>query len=113
MIAACRDYAEKTGRRVSFEYTLIKGVNDSNANARELAERLRGFGSHVNLIPVNDVEERGNVRSSDKAIRNFCETLKSLGINATIRRTLGHDINASCGQLRRLKKRGDQIEHGC
>ena len=84
VIAACRDYAEKTGRRVSFEYTLIKGVNDSNANARELAERLRGFGSHVNLIPVNDVEERGNVRSSDKAIRNFCETLKSLGINLSL-----------------------------
>ena len=113
VIAACRDYAEKTGRRVSFEYTLIKGVNDSNANARELAERLRGFGSHVNLIPVNDVEERGNVRSSGKAIRNFCETLKSLGINATIRRTLGKDINASCGQLRRKKNGGDANENSC
>ncbi len=113
VIAACRDYAEKTGRRVSFEYTLIKGVNDSNANARELAERLSGFGSHVNLIPVNDVEERGNVRSSDKAIRNFCETLKSLGINATIRRTLGKDINASCGQLRRKKNGGDANENSC
>lgn len=64
-------------------------------------------------MPVNDVAERGNVRSSQKDIQNFQSILKKQGINATIRRTLGHDINASCGQLRRLKKRGDQIEHGC
>ena len=68
---------------------------------------LKGFIAHVNLIPVNDVEERGNVRSDDKAIQNFKDTLKSNGINATIRRTLGKDINASCGQLRRKKKNGD------
>ena len=107
VIAACREYAEKTSRRVSFEYTLINGVNDSKACAVELASKLRGFISHVNIIPVNDVEERGNVRSSDKAIIIFKDTLKSLGINATIRRTLGKDINASCGQLRRKKKSGD------
>ncbi len=104
VIKACREYAEKTKRRVSFEYTLIKDVNDSEECARELAKKLRGFISHVNLIPVNDVEERGNVRSGDEAVRKFQSVLQSLGINATIRRTLGKDINASCGQLRRRKK---------
>ena len=107
VIKACRDYAEKTSRRVSFEYTLINGVNDSTDCALELASKLKGFICHVNLIPVNDVEERGNVRSSDKAINNFKDVLKKSGINATIRRTLGKDINASCGQLRRKKKSGD------
>lgn len=113
VITACRDYAQKTKRRVSFEYTLINGVNDTEKCAVELASRLRGFISHVNLIPVNDVEERGNVRSTDKAIQNFQDTLKSLGINATIRRTLGKDINASCGQLRRKKNGGEGNENRC
>lgn len=108
LITVCKDYAQKTGRRVSFEYTLIKGVNDSEANALELAERLSGMLSHVNLIPVNDVKERGNVRGSKEDIVKFQNVLKSKGINATIRRTLGSDINASCGQLRRLKNRGDK-----
>lgn len=108
LITACKDYAEKTGRRVSFEYTLIKGVNDSEANALELAERLSGMLSHVNLIPVNDVKERGNVRGTKEDIVKFQNVLKSKEINATIRRTLGSDINASCGQLRRLKNRGDK-----
>lgn len=112
-IKACREYAVKTKRRVSFEYTLINGVNDTDACARELASKLHGFISHVNLIPVNDVEERGNVRSTDAAIRNFQDTLKSLGINATIRRTLGKDINASCGQLRRKKNGGGSNENCC
>lgn len=107
VIAACKNYAEKTGRRVSFEYTLINGVNDTEECAKELASKLAGMLCHVNLIPVNDVEERGNVRSTDKSIKNFCETLYSLGINATIRRTLGSDINASCGQLRRKKNEGE------
>lgn len=106
-IAACKNYAEKTGRRVSFEYTLINGVNDTEECAKELASKLAEMLCHVNLIPVNDVEERGNVRSTDKSIKNFCETLYSLGINATIRRTLGSDINASCGQLRRKKNEGE------
>lgn len=105
-IEACKNYADVTGRRVSFEYTLINGVNDTSECAHELAEKLKGILCHVNLIPVNDVEERGNVRSTDKSIKNFCETLYSLGINATIRRTLGSDINASCGQLRRKKNEG-------
>lgn len=113
VIGACREYAEQTKRRVSFEYTLISGVNDTTACAKQLASKLHGFISHVNLIPVNDVEERGNVRSSDDAIKSFCNTLKSLGINATIRRTLGKDINASCGQLRRKKNGGDSNENRC
>lgn len=107
LLKACREYGLKTGRRVSFEYTLIKDVNDSSENALELASRLKGMNSHVNLIPVNDVKERGNVKSSKKAILNFQNILKKSGINATIRRTLGSDINASCGQLRRLKNRGE------
>ncbi len=107
VIAACRYYAEKTKRRVSFEYTVIRGVNDSLRCAEELAERLKGFICHVNLIPVNDVEERNNIKPSDKTVNNFKDTLQKHGINATIRRTLGKDINASCGQLRRKKKSGD------
>ena len=103
VVNACRDYIEKTGRRVSFEYTLINGVNDTAQCAEELSEKLKGLLCHVNLIPVNDVEERGNVRSSDGAMFAFQQILKNNGINATIRRTLGSDINASCGQLRRKK----------
>lgn len=104
-IEACRQYALQTSRRVSFEYTLINGVNDTQQCAEELAAKLRGMLCHVNLIPVNDVEERGNVRSTEQAIKNFQSALQKLGINATIRRTLGKDINASCGQLRRRKQK--------
>lgn len=103
VIKACREYVNRTNRRVSFEYTLINGVNDSKECALELSNRLKGMLCHVNLIPVNAVEERGNVRSSDDNIRRFMEILKRNGINATIRRTLGSDINASCGQLRRKR----------
>lgn len=103
VIKACREYVNKTNRRVSFEYTLINGVNDTEQCALELSNRLKGMLCHVNLIPVNAVEERGNVRSTDDNIRKFMEILKRNGINATIRRTLGSDINASCGQLRRKR----------
>lgn len=103
VLNACREYVNKTGRRVSFEYTLLNGVNDSNECAEELALRLKGMLCHVNLIPVNDVKERGNVRSTDETINRFLSILKKRGINATIRRTLGSDINASCGQLRRKR----------
>lgn len=103
VIKACREYVNKTNRRISFEYTLINRVNDSKECALELCRRLKGMLCHVNLIPVNAVEERGNVRSSDDNIRKFMEILKRNGINATIRRTLGSDINASCGQLRRKR----------
>lgn len=104
LLEACSEYGNRTGRRVSFEYTLIKGVNDSESNALELCRRLKGSLCHVNLIPVNDVKERNNIRSSKEDIIKFSNMLKRNGINATIRRTLGSDINASCGQLRRMKK---------
>lgn len=107
LLDACRYYADKTGRRVSFEYTLIHNVNDREQDATELAERLRGMLCHINLIPVNDVKERNNTRGTKENIYKFCELLNRRGLNATVRRTLGSDINASCGQLRRLKKRGE------
>lgn len=113
LLKACSEYGKKTGRRVSFEYTLIKGVNDSERNALELCRRLSGSLCHVNLIPVNDVKERNNIRSSKEDIIKFSNILKRNGINATIRRTLGADINASCGQLRRMKNRGEIIENSC
>lgn len=113
LLKACFEYGNRTGRRVSFEYTLIKGVNDSEENALELAGKLKGSLCHVNLIPVNNVKERDNERGSKADIIKFQNILKINGINATIRRTLGADINASCGQLRRLKNRGEIIENSC
>lgn len=100
LLAACRDYAQKTGRRIHFEYTVVHGVNDSEACARELASRLRGMLCHVNLIPVNPVKERDYTPPDKKSVQIFCKLLNNLGICATIRRTLGEDVDASCGQLR-------------
>ncbi|MCM1285580.1 MAG: 23S rRNA (adenine(2503)-C(2))-methyltransferase RlmN [Acetobacter sp.] len=113
VIEACKVYAKKTGRRVSFEYTVIKNVNDSEINAKELAYRLKDMACHINLIPLNNVKERSNVSVSREEMLKFQNVLKKHGINATIRRTLGSDINASCGQLRRLKKRGEFDENCC
>lgn len=101
LIGACKDYIKTTTRRISFEYSLISGVNDSKENADELARLLRGMLCHVNLIPVNKIEEREYHKGDKKEIRAFCERLNSLGINATVRRELGSDIQASCGQLRK------------
>ncbi len=101
LLQACRDYIEATGRRVSFEYALIDGLNDSDECAEELAQRLRGMLCHVNLIPVNTVAGKEQKRSSRLRIQSFMDVLKRRGINVTVRRTLGADINASCGQLRR------------
>jgi len=101
LLDACRDYIKATGRRISFEYAMIDGVNDSDACAEELAARLKGMLCHVNLIPVNAVEGKQQQRSSRDRIRSFVSVLESKGINVTVRRTLGADINASCGQLRR------------
>jgi len=101
LIKACREYIKVTGRRISFEYSLIAGENDSAENAEELARRLSGMLCHVNLIPINHVEETGFYKGSKKEIRAFCDRLNRLGINATIRRELGSDISASCGQLRK------------
>ena len=101
LLEACRDYFEATGRRISFEYALIAGVNDAPEHAAELAARLRGMGAHVNLIPVNPVAETGYRRGDRAAIERFQHELQRLGVNATIRRELGADISAACGQLRR------------
>ena len=104
LLQACRDYIKATGRRISFEYAMIDGVNDSDACAEELADRLRGMLCHVNLIPVNAVEGKQQKRSSRDRIRAFMAILEKKGINATVRRTLGSDIHASCGQLRRQQQ---------
>ncbi len=101
LMEVCREYFRVTGRRISYEYALIDGVNDSEAKARELAGLLRGQNCHVNLIPVNPVAERETKRSSRAAVERFARLLGELGINATVRRELGSDIAAACGQLRR------------
>lgn len=101
LLAACRAYAEATGRRISFEYAMISGVNDTPECARELGSRLRGMLCHVNLIPVNSVKEKEYRKSPESKMTQFSRILAGYGLNVTVRRTLGADINASCGQLRR------------
>ena len=101
LLAACRRYYEATSRRIHFEYAMIDGVNDSVANAKELLKLLKGLGAHVNLIPLNHVEESPLKPSSKAAVQRFQQTLEDGGVTATVRRTLGSDIDASCGQLRR------------
>ncbi|MBQ7718911.1 MAG: 23S rRNA (adenine(2503)-C(2))-methyltransferase RlmN [Clostridia bacterium] len=104
LIKAANDYYTTTGRRVTYEYSLIKGVNDSENEARQLVRLLKNTGSHINLIPVNEVKEREYKTSVNT--REFQKILTENGINATVRRTLGQDINASCGQLRNQYERG-------
>ncbi len=101
VLAACDHYFEKTGRRLSFEYSLVHGVNDTPEGARELAQLLRGRNCHVNLIPVNPIKERNFKRGTGEEIANFKNILEKSGINVTIRREVGRDINGACGQLRR------------
>jgi 23S rRNA (adenine2503-C2)-methyltransferase len=101
LMAACRRYFERTGRRVSYEYALIAGKNDSPMQAKKLCALLAGQNCHVNLIPVNEVAERDCRRGSREAIERFQHLLVRGGLNATIRRELGSDISAACGQLRR------------
>lgn len=103
LLAACKRYQSVTERRISFEYAMIRGENDSEGNAERLAALLKGLMCHVNLIPVNSVAERSYVKSSDKAVKNFIKVLEKAGIAATVRRTLGADISASCGQLRQKR----------
>ncbi|GMA49112.1 putative dual-specificity RNA methyltransferase RlmN [Alicyclobacillus contaminans] len=100
LLEACHYYHEKTGKRISFEYALIGGKNDSLEDARRLAELLRDLPSHVNLIPVNYVPERNYQRTPKEEIQAFLTELRNLGVNATVRREMGHDISAACGQLR-------------
>ncbi|MBO5575089.1 MAG: 23S rRNA (adenine(2503)-C(2))-methyltransferase RlmN [Ruminococcus sp.] len=100
LIQACKHYFEVTGRRISFEYALISGHNDSRSDAKELSELLKGFICHINIIPVNKIKER-DFHSDRKAAYRFRDMLDEYGLNATVRRTLGADIDAACGQLRR------------
>ena len=106
LIDACRRYYEATSRRISFEYAMIGGVNDSRENAKELIRRMKGLPCHFNLIPLNHVEESPLKPSSREAVAAFQKTLEDGGIPATVRRTLGGDIDASCGQLRRKYTKG-------
>lgn len=100
LIKACRQYTKETSRRISFEYAMIKDVNDSDYCAYELATLLKGMLCHVNLIPANEIKESGHKRSTNERLQRFMSILNSRGINTTIRRSLGSDIDASCGQLR-------------
>ena len=101
LLDACRRYYEKTGRRISFEYAMIGGVNDTEEAAKTLLRRLKGLPAHMNLIPLNHVEESPLKPSTRQAVQRFQKILEDGGITATVRRTLGSDIDASCGQLRR------------
>ncbi|EYE89278.1 50S rRNA methyltransferase [Fervidicella metallireducens AeB] len=101
LLDACKYYINKTGRRITFEYSLISGVNDSDDNAKELSNKLKGILCHVNLIPVNKVEGKIYSKSNKERIEAFRKILNANGIETTIRRELGSDINAACGQLRR------------
>lgn len=106
LLDACKEYQKVTKRRISFEYSLISGVNDSIEDARQLLKILKGIMAHVNLIPVNTVVENKYKRPSDMDIHRFENYLNDNGVTATVRRTLGLDIDASCGQLRRKTKQG-------
>ncbi len=106
LLAACKHYSSRTKRRISFEYALIKGVNDSKEDAKQLAtlllQKINTMNLvHVNLIPVNEIKDNQYKKSDNDSVLEFCSYLTSHGINATVRRTLGQDINAACGQLRR------------
>ena len=101
VLKACDDYFKETGRRISFEYSLVAGVNDTDEDARELHNLIRGMNCHVNLIPVNPIKERDYKQPSDVAVKAFKEKLERSGINVTIRREMGRDIDGACGQLRK------------
>ncbi len=109
LINACKDYQKATTRRISFEYAMINGVNDSDEHAVMLSKILKGVMCHVNLIPANPVVETDFVKSDNNRINRFKECLEKHKINATVRRTLGADINASCGQLRRQEIRKEEV----
>lgn len=101
VLEACRIYFEKTGRRLTFEYSLVRGVNDNLDEAKALARLIKGHHGHVNLIPVNPIKERDYVQSDKKAIEAFRSYLEGQGIAVTVRREMGRDINGACGQLRK------------
>lgn len=101
VIDACRYYFEQTGRRITFEYSLVGGVNDTKEDARELIALVKSLNCHINLIPVNPIKERDYVQSEQRTILNFKNDLEKSGINVTIRREMGRDIDGACGQLRK------------
>lgn len=101
VIAACRYYFEKTGRRITFEYSLVGGVNDTDEDAKNLCSLVKGLNCHINLIPVNPVKERDYTESKKENVARFQKILEQNHINATVRRELGRDIDGACGQLRR------------
>lgn len=101
VMEACRAYFRETGRRLTFEYSLVGGVNDSQEDAERLAGLLAGLNCHVNLIPVNPIKERSFVQSEGRVIADFKTKLEKYGINVTIRREMGRDIGGACGQLRK------------
>ena len=105
LLGACRRYFDQTGRRISYEYAMIDGVNDADWQADLLAKRLRGAPAHVNLIPLNEVEE--SPLKPSRRVAAFQKRLESQGVTVTVRRKLGGDIDASCGQLRRKAMRED------
>lgn len=107
----CREYFQKTGRRITFEYSMIQGVNDGIEHAEELARRCRGLNCHINLIPLNEVKEREGKRSTPESIEKFCSVLTEKHINVTVRREMGSDIDAACGQLRKNYMEQDQKEN--
>ena len=101
LLSACRYYTETTGRRLTFEYSVVRGVNDSDASAKRLAGLIRGLHAHVNLIPVNPVRERDFLSPEKSRVERFRSILETNGVNATVRREMGRDIDSACGQLRR------------
>ena len=101
VIDACKYYFDRTGRRVTFEYSLVGGVNDTDEDARELSQLIHGMNCHVNLIPVNPIKERDYVQSNAAVIAAFKNKLEKNGINVTVRREMGRDIDGACGQLRK------------
>ena len=111
LLKACRDYADKTKRRITFEYALIHGVNDGDEHAWELVKKLRDMLCHVNLIPVNDVKERNYVKSTADRVKRFAGILNENGVETTVRRKLGSDIDAACGQLRRSHMKEQTEDH--
>lgn len=108
LMEACRHYYERTGRRISFEYAMIDGINDTEYHARLLARRARYVGAHVNLIPLNHVEERDFKPSTSGHMKAFIKILEDEKVNVTVRRRLGSDVDASCGQLRRKMQKQSQ-----
>lgn len=109
VIDACRYYFEQTGRRVTFEYSLVGGVNDTKEDAKELTELIHGMNCHVNLIPVNPIRERDYVQSNAHVIEAFKEKLERSGLTVTVRREMGRDIDGACGQLRRKYKENQRL----